>query len=300
VNAAGNLLIYRINGLVLSFYSREIRSIITEGGLFMGIFSDNLFANDHIIVTGATGGIGYVTAMELLKTGAKVTACGRNEEKLNKLMQSAHYQSEGSRILIVAGDLNNPEDREKIVQEARTHFGEITGLVNAAGITGGDLVENIEENEITHVMETNFTSQVMFSQLVYKEMKKERRGNIVNVSSLSGLRGTYGNTAYAGSKFALIGFTQSFALEAIEYGIRVNAVCPGFVDTEMARNILDKKAFRAGITYDEQLEAVQKDLPSGRITTPEEVASAILYLLSGASGNIVGESLKISGGSVMR
>ncbi|TVP82810.1 MAG: SDR family oxidoreductase [Alkalicoccus sp.] len=266
----------------------------------MSIFAANTFANDHIVVTGATGGIGYVTAMELLKTGAKVTACGRNEEKLNKLKQSAHYQAEGSHIHIVAGDLNNPEDREKIVQEARTHFGEITGLVNAAGITGGDLVEKIEENEIIHVLETNFTSQVMLSQLIYKEMKKERRGNIVNVSSLSGLRGTYGNTAYSGSKFALIGFTQSFALEAIEYGIRVNAVCPGFVDTEMARDILDKKAFRAGITYDEQLEAVKKDLPSGRITTPEEVASAILYLLSGASGNIVGESLKISGGSVMR
>jgi 3-oxoacyl-[acyl-carrier protein] reductase len=266
----------------------------------MTLFSKTSFQNTHILITGATGGIGYVTALALLKLGANVTATGRNEEKLSQLKQTVHYQSEGSRIHVVPGDIASGDDRNRIVGEACEAFGDIDGLVNAAGITGGDLVEKIKEEDLIDIMETNFTAQVMLSQTVYNIMQKNRKGKIVNVSSLSGLRGTYGNTAYAGSKFALIGFTQSFALEAVEYGVRVNAVCPGFVDTEMARGIIDHKAVREGISYEEKREKIEKELPSGRITSPEEVADTIIFLLSNSAANIIGESVKISGGSVMR
>lgn len=266
----------------------------------MSFYSENAFKSEHVIVTGATGGIGYVTALALLKAGAKVTITGRNDEKLSRLRQEAHYHSDSSRIHAVSSDIKVLNDRKRLLHEANDAFGNVTGLVNAAGITGGNIVEAIEESDIEEVMQTNFTSQVMLSQLIYQQMKEEGRGNIVNVSSLSGLRGTHGNTAYAGSKFALIGFTQSFALEAIEFGVRVNAVCPGFVDTKMAQDILERKALKEGISYDQQREKTIQALPSKKITTPEEVADVILFLLSGAAQNIVGESVKISGGSVMR
>jgi 3-oxoacyl-[acyl-carrier protein] reductase len=121
----------------------------------------------------------------------------------------------------------------------------------------------------------------------------------VNVSSLSGLRGTYGNSAYSASKFAITGFTQSFAVEAIEHNIRVNSVCPGFVDTDMGINAIKRKAGRESKSFEEKMKEVESGIPSGRITTAREVANTIAFLLTDAAENIVGESVKISGGSVM-
>ncbi|NJP38142.1 SDR family NAD(P)-dependent oxidoreductase [Alkalicoccus luteus] len=266
----------------------------------MSMFHANAFKGTHVLITGATGGIGKVLALELLKLGAQVTAAGRNEEKLRSLSQQAHYHADASNLLTIQADLTDTRDRERLVFEAEEAFGPLTGLVNGAGIAGGDVVESIKEDELESIMQINFTSAVMLSQLVFKSMKERGKGSVVNISSLSGLRGTHGSTAYAGSKFAMIGFTHSFALEAIEHGVRVNAVCPGFVDTDMARQILEKKAVANGISYEEQREQTEKALPSGRITTPEETARTIMFLLSDAADNIVGESLKISGGSVMR
>src|SRR5690606_7085642 len=129
---------------------------------------------------------------------------------------------------------------------------------------------------------------------------ERKEGDIVNLASLSGLRGTYANAAYSASKFAVVGWTQSMALEAVDYGIRVNAVCPGYVDTEMARSSLRRKAERNQTSFAEELELAEKSIPSGRLSTALEVANTIAFLLTDAARNIVGESVKISGGSVMR
>jgi 3-oxoacyl-[acyl-carrier protein] reductase len=131
-------------------------------------------------------------------------------------------------------------------------------------------------------------------------MKDCSSGAIVNVASLSGLRGTYKSIPYCSSKFALVGFTQSLALEAVEHDIRVNAVCPGWVDTEMGREAIESKAEARGRGSDEQLERELEAIPSKKMSTPSDVANAVVYLLSDGSQNIVGESLKISGGSVLR
>jgi 3-oxoacyl-[acyl-carrier protein] reductase len=134
---------------------------------------------------------------------------------------------------------------------------------------------------------------------VYKEMIKQKNGAIVNISSLSGLRGRYGDSPYVSSKFALIGFTHSLALEAIEHRIRVNAVCPGYVDTEMGQNAILSSAQRNGLSYEEQLEKIKTDIPSSEIIKPIEVANTVAFLLTNAANNIVGESIKISGGAVL-
>ncbi|WP_226585482.1 SDR family NAD(P)-dependent oxidoreductase [Halobacillus litoralis] len=266
----------------------------------MSFFTKETLNEEHVIVTGATGGIGYEAAKEIVRAGGHVTITGRNEEKLAELRDECAALNGQSQIYISAADLNVEDERKKVVRDALQAIGPITGLVNSAGVIGGGPLENIKEEELRKVMELNYFSTVLFTQEVYKEMKEYGRGAVVNLSSLSGLRGTHSNTAYSASKFAITGFTQSFALEAIEYGIRVNAVCPGYVDTAMGQEAIRSKGEREGRTYEEQRKRAEEGIPSGKLTQPDEVARSIVYLLSEASINIVGESLKISGGSVMR
>ncbi|AXF55848.1 SDR family NAD(P)-dependent oxidoreductase [Salicibibacter kimchii] len=261
------------------------------------IFSETALQNEHVLITGATGGIGKETAKLVASMGAFVTITGRNQEKLHDLRRELE---DSSNIYVRPADLTSEENRLKLVEDAAAQFGSVTGLVNSAGIVGNQKVEDMDEDFLRELMDLNYHSTVMLSKHVYKQMMKRKRGAIVNVSSLSGMRGTFANTAYAGSKFALIGFNQSFAVEAIEHGVRVNAVSPGFVNTEMGKQSIERKAERNDRTYLEQMRTVQAGLPSGRITEPEEVANTIAYLLTDAAVNIVGESLKISGGSVMR
>ncbi|WP_082235645.1 SDR family NAD(P)-dependent oxidoreductase [Halobacillus massiliensis] len=263
----------------------------------MTLFSKEALADNHILITGATGGIGYHTAIEAVKAGAKVTVTGRNEEKLENLKEECEKNGE---VFVCPADLNDREDRNRLISQAQKEYGPITGLVNSAGISGGGSIETLSEEDLRNVMELNYFSAVLLTQEIYKHMKEKGRGSIVNISSLSGLRGTHSNIAYSASKFALTGFTQSLAVEAVENNIRVNSVCPGFVDTEMGRQAIKKKGEREGRSYEEQLEKAKNGIPSGKLSTPEEVARSIVFLLSDAASNIVGESLKISGGSVMR
>ncbi|MGM0752901.1 MAG: SDR family NAD(P)-dependent oxidoreductase [Bacillota bacterium] len=261
------------------------------------LFHENTLKDQHILITGATGGIGYETAKVAVQAGAKVTITGRNEEKLKQLKNECQ---DPKRVFMYKADLTNAQDLEQLLSSAIEEHGPITGLVNSAGIGGGDIVEKLSEEDARKIMELNYFSLVRLSQAVYNQMKEKMKGSIVNISSLSGLRGTHGNSAYSASKFAVTGFTQAFATEAIENNIRVNAICPGYVDTEMGRNAIKSKGEREGRSYEEQLEIAKDSIPSGRLTSPTEVANTIVYLLSDAAVNIVGESVKISGGSVMR
>ncbi|SIS57704.1 SDR family NAD(P)-dependent oxidoreductase [Salimicrobium flavidum] len=261
------------------------------------LFSEKAFEREHIVVTGASRGIGREAALQLVSSGAFVTLTGRNRKKLEEV--EGECQSRQGEVQVVIADLNDEKDRRKLVKSVE-EFAPVTGLVNSAGILNSGEADQISEEELRSVMEVNYFSTAFLTQSLYEEMKKRKRGAVVNVTSLSGLRGTDGNLAYCASKFALTGFTQSFAHEAIRSNIRVNAVAPGFVDTEMGRQAVEAKAGREGRTFEEQWELAKAGNPSGRITTSSEVASAILFLLSEASGNIVGESMKISGGSVMR
>ncbi|GEK92041.1 SDR family NAD(P)-dependent oxidoreductase [Alkalibacterium kapii] len=266
----------------------------------MTVFSSEVFKGKHALVTGATGGIGYETAKVLAKMGADVTITGRKEDVLKQLEEEIKSNEPNVKINYVVADLAESSDREKLVKTAQEKLGPVSLLVNSAGISGGSVVEGLTKETIERIMHLNYTVPILLTQEIYKTMKENKDGAIVNVSSLSGLRGTYGGTAYVGSKFALNGFTQTFALEAIKHGIRVNAVCPGYVDTEMGREAIRSKAERMGNSFEEQWEIESDNLPSGRITTAEEVANTIAFLLSDAAENIVGEAVKISGGSVMR
>lgn len=266
----------------------------------MSIFSSDVFKGKHALVTGATGGIGYETAKVLAAMGADVTITGRKENVLNELKEDIESEFPDAKVMLIVADLANASDREKLVRTSEEKFGPVSLLVNSAGITGGGVMEELTQEELERVMHLNFTVPILLTQEIYEMMKKNKEGAVVNVSSLSGLRGTVGGTAYVGSKFALNGFTQSFALEAIKHNIRVNAVCPGYVDTKMGRDGIQSKGERENRSFEEQLKLENEKLPSGRISTPEEVANTIAFLLSEAAENIIGEAVKISGGSIMR
>lgn len=265
----------------------------------MTVFANDALSHKHILITGATEGIGFETAKVVAGMGAKMTITGRNEEKLNSLAVELAKITAKENISVQPADLTNGEERLQLIAHAEQAHGFINGLVNSAGVAGGRTVEELDEEFIERLMNLNYKCTFLLTQEVYRKMMERKEGDIVNVASLSGLRGTHGNTAYAASKFALLGWTQSMALEAIEHGIRVNAVCPGYVDTEMARNSIRRKAERKNIAFEQGMEEAVASIPSGRITTPEEVANTIAFLLTDAAGNIVGESVKISGGSVM-
>lgn len=266
----------------------------------MSIFSKDALKGKHALVTGATGGIGYATAKVLAEMGASVTITGRRKEQLMKLENEIHSSLPSAKIYSHTADLSTEKDREELISAAGKTNGHISLLVNSAGISGGGPVDELQEDEMAKIMALNYHAAVLLTQSVYRTMKENKEGAIVNVSSLSGLRGTYGNTAYSASKFALIGFTHSMAVEAIEHGVRVNAVCPGYVETEMGKSAIEKKAKANNRSLEEQMTMVKEGLPSGRLTQPEEVANTIAFLLTDAAGNIVGESIKISGGSVLR
>lgn len=266
----------------------------------MAIFSSDALKHKHVLISGATGGIGYATVKVLVTMGARVTATGRNEEKLRQLEKELLETAGEDQVFVLAADLSKQEDREELIAQAEEKFGLINGLVNSAGVGGGGVVEELDEDTLDHVMDLNFKYTFLLTQAVYQKMLSEKQGDIVNLASLSGLRGTHGNSAYAASKFAVIGWTQSMAVEAIEHGIRVNAVCPGYVDTEMAWNSIRKRAEKQNLSFEEGMKQAASEIPSGRISTPEEIANTIAFLLTDAAGNIVGESVKISGGSVMR
>jgi len=266
----------------------------------MSVFKSDALKEEHALITGATGGIGYETAKVLASMGAAVTITARRENILQQLKEEIQAQSPGAEISYYVADLANEAERQNLVQFAEENHGEVSLLVNSAGVTGGGVMEELTQDELERIMYLNYTVPILLTQSVYESMKKIEKGAVVNVSSLNGLRGTYANTAYVGSKFALVGFTQSFALEAIEHNVRVNSVSPGYVDTEMAQNSIKQKGKRQGHDFKKQWEIESEKLPSGRITSAEEVANTIAFLLTDAAENIVGESVKISGGAVMR
>lgn len=265
----------------------------------MTVFSASALEGQHVLITGATGGIGLETAKITAAMGARLTITGRNESKLSELAAELSSVTDSQKVFVRTADITKEEDLAQLLEEAEAIHGKITGLVNSAAMAGGTTVDELEEDDLERMMHLNLTSTIMLTKAVYNKMLRMKSGAIVNVSSLSGLRGTYGNAAYSSSKFALIGFTQSLAVEAIPSGIRVNAVCPGYVDTKMGRDAIERKAKQNGVTFEEQLAAIEKGIPSGRITTPVEVANTIAFLLTDAAPNIVGESIKISGGSVL-
>lgn len=241
-----------------------------------------------IIVTGASSGIGKATALLFAESGASVVALGRNTEELNALKTKA--QTFEGTLKTQIGDLTETAQTEKIVHETIETFGQIDVLVNAAGIILNGSVENTTLDEWDEMMNINLRAVFYTSQKCIPHLEKTK-GNIVNVSSVAGLRAFPNVLAYCVSKAAIDQLTRCSALELAPKGIRVNAVNPGVVITDLHK--------RSGMTekdYENFLENSKKTHPIGRVGKPEEIAELIFYLASEKASWITGATYEIDGG----
>jgi meso-butanediol dehydrogenase/(S,S)-butanediol dehydrogenase/diacetyl reductase len=266
--------------------------------------------NKTAIVTGAGRGIGRAIAVRLAKEGANIvavdverlqSASNQYQESYLKGHQAAlklvgEIQSMGCRAIAVNADVTKSAEVGHMVEEALREFGRVDILVNNAGVVTRANVVDLSEDQWDLVMDVNAKGVFLCCKAVVPHMIRNRSGKIVNISSESGKSGEKGLAHYCASKFAVIGFTQSLALELAPYSINVNAVCPGMVYTRMWEYLTEFEDTKMPLEGAfEQL--VREIVPLGRSQTPEDVADAVLFLC--LSDNITGESINVSGGHEM-
>ncbi len=238
------------------------------------------------LVTGASQGIGAAIARALGRQGAVVGLMARSGDKLEEV--AAAIRAEGGRGFPLVADVSQGEAVQAAIQEFIREVGPVTLLVNNAGITRDQLLLGLKPEDWHTVLAVDLTGAYWVTRAVLRDMLKVRRGSIVNISSVVALTGNPGQTAYAAAKAGLIGFTKSLARELASRGIRVNAIAPGYIETEMTARL--GEAVRA---------EYQKAIPLGFFGTPDDVAQATLFLLSSASRYITGTVLNVSGGLYM-
>jgi 3-oxoacyl-[acyl-carrier protein] reductase len=238
------------------------------------------------IVTGGGQGIGKEICLKLAKDKAKIVIFDVNEESFNKTVEEIRA-IEGE-VLAFKVDVSKYEEVKKAVNCVIDKHKGIDILVNNAGIARDSLLLRMKEENWHKVIDVNLTGVFNCLKVVIRPMMKQRYGKIVNISSIIGLRGNIGQANYSAAKAGIIGLTKSAARELGRYGITVNAVAPGFIDTPMTRE-LDKKF----------IDRTVSQIPLARIGKPEEVASLVSYLISEQAGYITGEVIRIDGGMAM-
>jgi len=238
------------------------------------------------LVTGASRGIGRVTALTLAEQGADVVVCARSAELLTEV--ASQIEALGRRALAVTADVSKTADIENLLEKALATFGRVDILVNNAGITRDGLLMRMKDEDWDSVLDTNLKSAFLLSRSLAKVMSKQRYGRIINISSVVGEIGNPGQANYAASKAGLLGLTKSVARELARRNVTVNAVTPGFIETEMT-DALGENA---------RQELLSK-IPLGRLGQAEDVAHAVLYLASDHAGYVTGQALGVNGGMSM-
>ena len=237
-----------------------------------------------ILITGANRGIGHNILKKIATCGYTVIGTSRSKDGADMITE-ALKDSNGKGIVM---DVTNQESINSSVSKIKEDYGIIYGLVNNAGITNDNLLMRMSDEQWNTVIETNLTSLYRVTKSVIKDMMKERTGRIVNIGSIVGIMGNAGQSNYSATKSGLLGFTKSLAREVSSRNINVNAISPGFIDTDMTRALSE-----------EQIEALTKNIPLGRIASPDEVSSVVAFLLSDDSSYITGENINVNGGLYM-
>lgn len=239
------------------------------------------------IVTGGSRGIGRAVAVRLAKDGMNLVINYRGNsaaaEETERLCREL-----GAEVLLVQGDVSRAEDCEKLAAQAKEAFGRVDVLVNNAGITRDGLLARMTEEDFRAALDVNLVGPWNMMKAVNRIMMKQRYGRIVNLSSVTGLMGNMGQTNYAAAKAGILGMTKSYAREVASRGITVNAVAPGFIDTDMT------EAMPEGAK-----DKIITGIPMGRTGKPEDVAEAVAFLASEQAGYITGEVLRVDGGMAM-
>ena len=238
-------------------------------------------------VTGASRGIGRAIALRLAKDGAKVALnFSSNIAKAEEV--KATIESSDGVAMLVQGDVSSLAIVTELIKKVVDEWGRLDILINNAGITRDNLLLKMSEDDFDKVIATNLKGVFNCTKAVTKLMMKQRGGRIVNMSSVVGLKGNISQTNYAAAKAGIIGFTKSAARELASRGVTVNAVAPGFINTDMTAALSEKVK-----------EVMMQEIPAGRMGTPEDVANAVAFLVSDEAAYITGQVLSVDGGMAM-
>jgi NAD(P)-dependent dehydrogenase (short-subunit alcohol dehydrogenase family) len=250
------------------------------------------FENKVALVTGAASGLGLATARAFAESGASVVLADWNEKAAHSAAEE--LSAKGHKTLAIRCDVADDAQVEAMVQQTVGTFGQIDAAYNNAGIQNV-LAETADSprDDYDRVMAINLRGVWSSMKFELQQMRKQGSGAIVNCSSLGGLVGGAERGTYHAAKHGVIGFTKSAALEYAARGIRINAVCPGLIQTPMSDQMV-----AAG--QGEALAAMEKMVPMGRVGRPEEIADAVLWLCSSAASYVTGQSISVDGGFVMR
>lgn len=239
------------------------------------------------LITGATRGIGKQIAITLAKQGYNIAL---NYRKENEELENTKKEIEeiGVQVLAVKGDVANFEECENFVKQVIERFGQIDVLVNNAGITKDMLLMRMKKEDFEQVIDTNLVGTFNVTKNVVPYMMKARSGRIINISSVVGISGNAGQTNYSASKAGIIGFTKSLAKEIASRNIFVNAVAPGFIETNMT-----------DVLKDDVKQEIAKNIPLKRMGTAQDVANVVKFLASDDSSYITGQVINVDGGMLM-
>ena len=248
----------------------------------------------HALVTGAGQGIGEAIARQLLARGAKVTVLGRRSAPLQALVEAHVGQCQA-----VQADVADADQVQAAFAQAIRTFGDIGILVNNAGQAASAPFMKMDLATWNHMLAVNLTGTMLCIQQVLPGMVVRGAGRIVNVASTAGLKGYGYVSGYCAAKHGVIGLTRSLALELAHKGITVNAVCPGYTETDIVRESIDRVMQKTGRSEEQAMAEFVKGNPQGRLVQPTEVADAVLWLCGAGAGAITGQSIAVAGGEVM-
>ena len=235
------------------------------------------------LVTGASQGLGQTIAVRLGENGAKVLCIARNADKLAETVAQIH--AAGGEAVAIACDVTDRESIEKLFEQIENDHKRLDIVVNNAGITRDTLLPRMTDAQWDEIIAANLTSCFLFCRGATRIMMGQRYGRIINMSSVSGLIGNPGQTNYSATKAGMIGFTRSLSREMAKRKITVNAVAPGFIESDMTR------ALGAAVT-----DEVKKRVPANRLGTADDVAACVLFLASKAASYVTGQVLTVDGG----
>jgi NAD(P)-dependent dehydrogenase (short-subunit alcohol dehydrogenase family) len=254
-------------------------------------------AGRHALVTGAGRGIGAAIARSLAAHGAKLTLVGRTAASLAAV--AGELRSAGAQTHCVTADVSRRDSLDAAFEAARSTFGNVDILINNAGQAASCPITKRDDRLWNDMLAVNLSGAYFGIQAVVPEMLKNNFGRIVNIASTAGMTGYAYVAAYCAAKHGVIGLTRAVAREVATRNITVNAVCPGYTDTDIVREAANKISKVTGRTLEESVQAMVKTNPQGRLVRPEEVANTVVWLFLPGSESVTGQSIVVAGGELM-